>query len=99
MLKKLKLLDQVSVHLIEISPTLSQLQAEKLCTNSRELTANESKISPVMHYREGVTKDGGVKIYWYYSINDVPRKFSVFVAHEFFDALPIHKFQVSGIGY
>jgi len=46
-----------------------------------------------MHYREGVTRDG-VKIYWYYSINDVPRKFSVFIAQEFFDALPIHKFQV-----
>lgn len=72
------------------------IQAKKLCTESKdsELRVNENQKNSITHYREGVTKDG-VKIYWYYTINDVPREFSIFVAQEFFDALPIHKFQVS----
>ncbi|XP_032673385.1 protein arginine methyltransferase NDUFAF7 homolog, mitochondrial [Odontomachus brunneus] len=97
--KKFNLLDKVSVHLVEISPALSQLQTERLCTESRdnEPTGNEDEKS-TMYYREGVTKNG-VKIYWYYSINDIPKKFSIFVAHEFFDALPIHKFQKTDKGW
>jgi len=93
--KKLNLSNKISIHLVEISPVLSAIQAEKLCTESRniELRINEDQTNSIMHYREGVTRDG-VKIYWYYSINDVPRNFSVFIAQEFFDALPIHKFQV-----
>lgn len=100
MFKKLNLSNKISVHLVEISPTLSKLQAEKLCTESKdnEPKVNENANGSITHYKEGVTKDG-VKIYWYYSINDVPREFSIFVAHEFFDALPIHKFQVSKSGY
>lgn len=88
-------MDKISIHLVEISPALSKLQAEKLCTESRdcEPKVNENVKSSITHYKEGITKDG-TKIYWYYSINDVPREFSIFVAHEFFDALPIHKFQV-----
>lgn len=92
----LNLSNRVSVHLVEISPALSQLQAERLCIESRDNkpTVDENNKSSVTHYREGITKNGNVKIYWYYSINDVPRNFSIFIAHEFFDALPIHKFQV-----
>lgn len=88
-------MNKISVHLVEVSPVLSVIQAKKLCIESRdsELRINENQKNSVTHYREGVTKDG-VKIYWYYTINDVPREFSVFIAQEFFDALPIHKFQV-----
>lgn len=95
MFKKLNLSNEISIHLVEISPVLSAIQAEKLCTRSRgiEPRINEDQKNSVTHYREGVTKEG-VKIYWYHSINDIPRKFSIFVAQEFFDALPIHKFQV-----
>lgn len=88
-------MDKISVHLVEVSPVLSMIQAKKLCIESKnsELAVNENQKNSITHYREGTTKDG-VKIYWYYAINDVPRKFSIFVAQEFFDALPIHKFQV-----
>jgi len=72
---------------------LSIIQAKKLGAENND---NESKIfknEKNIFYRKGITKDG-VKVYWYYSIYDVPREFSIFIAHEFFDALPIHKFQV-----
>lgn len=95
MFKKLNLSNKISIHLIEISPVLSAIQAKKLCTESRDIepVVNEDQKNAVTHYKEGVTREG-VKVYWYHSINDVPRKFSIFVAQEFFDALPIHKFQV-----
>lgn len=92
--KKLNLLNKISVHLVEISPVLSKIQAKKLCIESKDsdLRIKYQKNS-ITHYREGITKNG-VKIYWYYSITDIPKKFSIFIAQEFFDALPIHKFQV-----
>ncbi|XP_070156684.1 protein arginine methyltransferase NDUFAF7, mitochondrial isoform X2 [Polyergus mexicanus] len=98
--KKLNVLNKISVHLVELSPVLSMIQAKKLCIESRdsELRINKNQRNSVTYYREGITKDR-VKIYWYYTINDVPREFSVFVAQEFFDALPIHKFQKTGKGW
>lgn len=95
MFKKLNLSNKISIHLVEISPVLSAIQAEKLCIESRNIEprVNEDRKNSVTHFKEGITREG-VKIYWYHSINDVPRKFSVFIAQEFFDALPIHKFQV-----
>lgn len=98
--RKLNLSNRISVHLVEISPALSALQAKRLCVENREKEpkVNEDEKNSITHYRQGVTIDG-VKIYWYYSINDVPREFSVFLAHEFFDALPIHKFQKTDKGW
>lgn len=39
----------------------------------------------------------GIKVYWYNDLKKVPNNFSWYIAHEFFDVLPIHKFEVSGI--
>lgn len=78
--------DQISLHLVEVSPHLSKVQAARLCSKSwepREQTA---------HYKMGETVSG-IQTAWYSRIEDVPKGFSIFLAHEFFDALPIHKFQ------
>lgn len=75
---------------MEVSSKLSQLQAEALCVTSE---ANDSNS---LSYRSGVSHSG-IPVHWYYSFQDVPRQFSCVVAHEFFDALPIHKFQVNKI--
>jgi len=45
------------------------------------------------YYMKGETQEG-LPIFWYRSLLDVPRGFSCLLAHEFFDALPIHKFKV-----
>ncbi|PSN49022.1 Protein arginine methyltransferase NDUFAF7 [Blattella germanica] len=79
---------ELSLHLVEVSPYLSQLQAELLCVKSAKNTPS----SKVPYYRVGTTASN-IPVFWYDRITDVPRQFSCFLAHEFFDALPIHKFQ------
>ncbi|KAF3419950.1 hypothetical protein E2986_02911 [Frieseomelitta varia] len=98
--KQFKSLNNVTVHLVEISPTLSSIQAKNLCKTITEYDANknEFKDNSVNYYKEGITEDE-VKIYWYYSVKDVPKNFSIFLMHEFFDALPIHKFQKTDRGW
>ncbi|XP_017756410.1 PREDICTED: NADH dehydrogenase [ubiquinone] complex I, assembly factor 7 homolog isoform X2 [Eufriesea mexicana] len=98
--KQFRSLNDISIHLIEISPILSQIQAKNLCKTIIEhnTKVSEYKHNPVTYYKEGITEDG-VKLYWYYSVKDVPKNFSIFLAHEFFDALPIHKFQKTNRGW
>ncbi|XP_076236488.1 protein arginine methyltransferase NDUFAF7, mitochondrial isoform X2 [Calliopsis andreniformis] len=101
--KQLRVLNDVSVHLVEISPALSSIQAKTLCETIKEHDVKRgrnvsSDRDAVAYYREGITEDGA-SIYWYYSIQDVPKNFSIFLAHEFFDALPIHKFQKTDKGW
>lgn len=84
--KRLKVLPKVTIHLVELSPTLSLIQANALCVTSQEHEGN--------CYRKGITEEG-VEVCWYYAVEDVPKNFSIIVAQEFFDAVPIRKFQVS----
>ena len=79
--------NEVSLHLVEVSPHLSQVQSKTLCvTTARPLPPTGP------YYQSGFTATN-VPVFWYNNIQDVPRQFSCFLAHEFFDALPIHKFQ------
>lgn len=80
--------DHLSIHLVELSPYLSKLQARTLCYSSAE-TQN------LPYYRMGETLSGS-KVFWYHRIEDIPQEFSIILAHEFFDALPIHKLQRDG---
>lgn len=79
--------NEVSLHLVEVSPHLSQVQSKTLC-----VTAARPLPPTGPYYQSGVTATN-VPVFWYSSIQDVPQQFSCFLAHEFFDALPIHKFQ------
>lgn len=81
----------LSVHMVETSNKCSLEQAHKLCCS--ELFSD----LPKNYYQCGKTSEkyGMKNIFWYKSIDDVPRNtFSLIVAQEFFDALPIHKFRV-----
>ncbi|KAM9840402.1 protein arginine methyltransferase NDUFAF7, mitochondrial [Aulostomus maculatus] len=84
----------VSLHLVEVSPALSRLQAQSLTGTRNQDTDREDE--PV--YRRGQTPTG-VPVSWYHHLDDVPTGFSIFLAHEFFDALPIHKFQRTAKGW
>ncbi|XP_067097313.1 protein arginine methyltransferase NDUFAF7, mitochondrial isoform X2 [Osmerus mordax] len=84
----------VSVHLVEVSPGLSQIQAQCLTGGGTQAAASEDEAV----YRHGTTTTG-LPISWYRRLEDVPRGFSIYLAHEFFDALPIHKFQRTEKGW
>ncbi|XP_063757961.1 LOW QUALITY PROTEIN: protein arginine methyltransferase NDUFAF7, mitochondrial [Eleginops maclovinus] len=84
----------VSLHLVEVSPALSRVQAQTL-TGGNSVEAS-SEDEPV--YRRGETS-AGLPVFWYRRLEDVPAGFSIFIAHEFFDALPIHKFQRTQKGW
>ncbi|XP_008395183.1 protein arginine methyltransferase NDUFAF7, mitochondrial isoform X1 [Poecilia reticulata] len=87
----------VSVHLVEVSPVLSRVQAETLTrTGGQEASGEPDPADPA--YRRGETA-AGVPVSWYRHLEDVPAGFSIFVAHEFFDALPVHKFQRTEKGW
>lgn len=86
-------LTDVSVHLVEVSPFLSDLQARNLC-----LTTRNTKDDTCKSYRKGENASG-VSFSWYTRLDDVPREFSLVLAHEFFDALPIQKFQKTEKGW
>ncbi|CAH0390856.1 unnamed protein product [Bemisia tabaci] len=83
----------MSVRLVEVSPHLSQLQGKLLCQSVERCNTNTD-----IHYQKGLMKDS-VPVFWYNSLQDVPHQFSLVVAHEFFDALPIHKFQKTENGW
>ncbi|XP_056150211.1 protein arginine methyltransferase NDUFAF7, mitochondrial [Lampris incognitus] len=84
----------VSVHLVEVSPALSQVQAQCLTGDRNQVAARDD----ASVYRRG-TSTTGLPISWYRRLEDIPRGFSIFLAHEFFDALPIHKFQRTEKGW
>lgn len=87
---KFGLSDKFSLHLVEVSPHLSELQAKRLCCQYAE--TKKEDLDSVPYYRRGESVSG-IEVYWYRELSHVPKSFSIFLAHEFFDALPIHKFQ------
>lgn len=87
-LSRLGLSKQLSMHMVEVSPHMSNLQASRLCSKIVEGQSTDD----ARHYKYGETISG-IKTYWYNRIEDVPQGFTIYLAHEFFDALPIHKFQ------
>ncbi|XP_071450796.1 protein arginine methyltransferase NDUFAF7 homolog, mitochondrial [Hetaerina americana] len=84
--------NDLTLRLVEISQSLIKKQAQRLCGES----AVDNEISP-----EGLrTTRGDVPVHWYSVVDDVPvDSFTIFVAHEFLDALPIHKFQFTEDGW
>ena len=72
-----------AVHLVEASPGLRRMQQETLTPASGD---GESR--------------GGFKISWHESLTSVPSdSFTLFVAHEFLDALPVYKFEKTEDGW
>uniref|UniRef100_A0A673T170 Protein arginine methyltransferase NDUFAF7 n=1 Tax=Suricata suricatta TaxID=37032 RepID=A0A673T170_SURSU len=78
----------ISVHLVEVSEKLSEVQASALMEEKVPLERDPG--SSV--YMKGVTKSG-IPISWYRDLQDVPEGYGFYLAHEFFDVLPVHKFQ------
>ncbi|XP_069787065.1 protein arginine methyltransferase NDUFAF7, mitochondrial isoform X2 [Narcine bancroftii] len=85
---------EISVHLVEVSSNLSETQAQLLTEGEHCLLHDPSAAV----YKTGITKTG-LPISWYKDLQDVPKGFAFYLAHEFFDVLPIHKFQKTKQGW
>jgi len=77
----------LSVHFVEVSSKMRQLQEATLC--GQNLTDGEQ--THVSKY--------GPSVAWYDTLRDVPKQFTFFLAHEFFDALAVNKFQRTAEGW
>ncbi|RXW25505.1 hypothetical protein EST38_g304 [Candolleomyces aberdarensis] len=101
-----------SVRLVELGPGRGTLMADILRTiskfglsqsltgvhfveTSQALRSVQERLQSSPHY-------GDVKLHWYNSITEIPRspsEYTILVAHEFFDALPIHVLQKKETGW
>ena len=95
---------KISLHLVEISPALSNMQAIKLVgepDSDEDDSSKSTKKSDTVEsdgdgpYRQETSKYGP-SVSWYKDLSQVPEGLSCFIGHEFLDALPIHKFHVRG---
>uniref|UniRef100_A0A182QNQ8 Protein arginine methyltransferase NDUFAF7 n=1 Tax=Anopheles farauti TaxID=69004 RepID=A0A182QNQ8_9DIPT len=80
--------DRLSVHLVEMSHNLQRSQAERLCHGTVHRTSAEENVPYV---QEGTTSSG-INVRWYSDVVEVPKAFSIVLANELFDALPVHVF-------
>uniref|UniRef100_A0AAG5D2M1 Protein arginine methyltransferase NDUFAF7 n=1 Tax=Anopheles atroparvus TaxID=41427 RepID=A0AAG5D2M1_ANOAO len=80
--------DRISVHLVEMSPHLQRVQGDRLC-NGQVLRTAADQHEP--YVQQGSTSSG-VAVRWYTDIVEVPKQFSIVIANEFFDALPVNIF-------
>ncbi|KAH8277448.1 hypothetical protein KR026_011116 [Drosophila bipectinata] len=87
-LTKFKQGAELSIHMVEVSPFLSKIQAQRFCYTHQTLQED----TQLPHYQTGTTASG-TKAFWHRRLEDVPQGFSLVLAHEFFDALPVHKLQ------
>lgn len=88
-----KVLQGAALQMVEASLVLSDLQAKRLCIQSGIVPDQNSVV-----YREGITHQG-IPVKWYRDYREIPDCFSLIVANEFFDALPVHKLQKTERGY
>jgi NADH dehydrogenase [ubiquinone] 1 alpha subcomplex assembly factor 7 len=81
-------LANLSVHLVETSQTMRKVQQARLCGYYQQKPESGDDDSSD---HQAISKQGPT-VKWYSRVNDVPKDFTFFIANEFFDALPIHKF-------
>ncbi|TGZ84720.1 DUF185-domain-containing protein [Ascodesmis nigricans] len=84
-----------SIYMIEASPHLQEAQKNLLCPSDAEIIeVGNNGLRCMSKY--------GIPITWFTDLEDVPatdEKSPYIIAHEFFDALPIHAFQATENGW
>ncbi|KAI8585330.1 S-adenosyl-L-methionine-dependent methyltransferase [Geranomyces variabilis] len=77
------------VHMVDASPHLRQMQAKMLEPSA---DVNEDTTT--------VKRQDGLAVHWHESLDTVPEGVcTMFIAHEFFDAMPVYKFQLTDAGW
>ncbi|XP_071550484.1 protein arginine methyltransferase NDUFAF7, mitochondrial isoform X1 [Panulirus ornatus] len=86
---------ELSVQLVEVSEELSQKQEEKLCG---KVIFDKDACEEELYYKKSITTTGS-PIFWHRHLSTIPKSFSVFLANEFFDVLPVHKIRRTENGW
>ncbi|XP_010425650.1 PREDICTED: protein arginine methyltransferase NDUFAF7 homolog, mitochondrial [Camelina sativa] len=81
--------ESLHIHLVECSPALQKLQHQNLkCTD--ESSSEKQAISSL----------AGTPVHWHATLEEVPSGVpTLIIAHEFYDALPVHQFQKTSRGW
>nr|CAB3473421.1 unnamed protein product [Digitaria exilis] len=80
----------LNINLVECSPTLQKIQYNTL----------KCEDQPVGDGKTTVSKLCGAPVCWHASLEQVPSGLpTIVIAHEFYDALPIHQFQKASRGW
>ncbi|KAK6798689.1 hypothetical protein RDI58_006392 [Solanum bulbocastanum] len=79
--------DSLHIHMVECSPTLKKLQYQNLmCINKNDTDGDAEE-----HIISRLT---GTSVSWHATLEQVPAGIpTIIIAHEFYDALPVHQFQ------
>lgn len=82
--------ESISIHLIEVSQEMRKMQKKSICGNAdpSEIVIETSRV-----------KDMEIEVSWHNTINEVPPGYTFYLAHEFFDALPVHLFKRTPKGW
>ncbi|KAK3004320.1 hypothetical protein RJ639_018871 [Escallonia herrerae] len=80
-------IQSLHIHMVECSPKLRKLQHLNLkCTDEDDTCENVEK--------QIVSTLSGTPVSWHAALEQVPTGFpTIIIAHEFYDALPVHQFQ------
>ncbi|XP_070578086.1 protein arginine methyltransferase NDUFAF7, mitochondrial-like isoform X2 [Ptychodera flava] len=101
--KLMQIKDVVSLHLVEVSPKMSEMQELKLTgviTGSADSGKDCERLQDGPAGYKTARAKNGTPVTWYRKLEDVPRGVpTCFIAHEFFDALPVHKIQKTEKGW
>ncbi|KAJ0043259.1 hypothetical protein Pint_19303 [Pistacia integerrima] len=85
--------ESLHVHLVECSPALQKLQHQNLkCMDEDSTSENVEK--------RAISTLAGTPVSWHAALEQVPSGIpTIIIAHEFYDALPVHQFQRASRGW
>ncbi|XP_043706510.1 protein arginine methyltransferase NDUFAF7 homolog, mitochondrial isoform X2 [Telopea speciosissima] len=83
----------LNIHMVECSPTLQKLQYSALKCADEDATSSNGG-------QKTVTNLAGAPVSWHATLEQVPTGLpTIIIAHEFYDALPVHQFQRASHGW
>jgi|EP00945_MAST-04E_sp_MAST-4E-sp1_P005566 NADH dehydrogenase [ubiquinone] 1 alpha subcomplex assembly factor 7 len=90
----------LSVNFVERSPVLREIQAESIKCNLKPNDGNEATSGFGGSIEPETPDEQAVDVAWFEEISSVPQGMpTLFIAQEFFDALPVHQFKKTDNGW
>lgn len=88
-----KFTESLHIHLVECSPALRKIQHQTLKCVDRDDSIEDTG-------SDAVSTLAGTPVSWHSTLDEVPTGVpSIILAHEFYDALPVHQFQKASRGW